>query len=552
MGHRVTVFEKEAVPGGAIMNYIPLYRLPRELVKRDIANIQALGVDIQTGRALGQDITIEGLKQQGYQATLLSMGLPFSRSLNIPGADSEGVMLTLSFLKAVNYEGYRLPPDKTVIVIGGGNVAIDTARSALRAGAKAVKMVCLEAPDEMPAYPWEIEEAAEEGIEMNCSWGPKQIMVQDGKITVLECMAVKSVFDEQGRFNPSFYQDRCTLIEGDIVILAIGQAADVAWLPQQGVPLNERGQLAYDPATMATGTEGVFACGEVVLGPGSAVRAMGHGRQAAMAIDAYLRGEQLVLEEPSSLPQLDEGVKSQVKSVDRQAVPLLDVARRMTCFDHVDLGYTPEMGVKEARRCLNCGNGAQIIEDKCVACLTCVRVCPYGVPVVREAGEVDIRADQCQACGICVGECPANAIAFRMAGVEDIPQRLEAAMVGGSKEAVFYCSYNTLYLGGVDTTGMVGIPCLGKIDVKHLLQAVGLGAERVFLVGCTDADCPYQRTLDWAQRRIDTARMVLQQAGLGGVSLHMLHLEPRQFAGLSQHLARAAQKAAKSEEREND
>jgi NADPH-dependent glutamate synthase beta subunit-like oxidoreductase/coenzyme F420-reducing hydrogenase delta subunit len=549
MGHQVTVFEKEAVPGGAIMNFIPLYRLPRELVESDIASIRALGVDIQTGKALGQDITLDGLRQQGYEAVLLSMGLPVSRGLDIPGADSEGVLLTLSFLKAVNYDGYRLPPDKTVIVIGGGNVAIDTARSALRAGAKAVKMVCLEAPDEMPAYPWEIEEAAEEGIEMNCSWGPKQIMIQDGKVTVLECMAVKSVFDEQGRFNPSFYDDRCTLIEGDIVILAIGQASDVAWLPQQGVALNERGQLAYDPATMATGKEGVFACGEVVQGPGSAVRSMSHGRRAAMAVDAYLRHETFAFEEPDSLPQLDEGVKAEVKSVDRQAVPLLDVSQRVTGFDHVDLGYTPEMGVREARRCLNCGNGAQLIEDKCVACLTCVRVCPYGVPVVRDGGEVDIRVDQCQACGICVGECPANAIAFRMAGVEDIPQRLEAAMAGGKKEVVFYCSYNTFYLGGADTTGTVGIPCLGKIDVKHLLGAVALGAERVFLVGCADADCPYQMTLTWAQRRLDTARAVLQQAGLSGVTLHMLHLEPQQFAVLPQHLSQAVQEAVQSEER---
>ncbi|MEK7848450.1 MAG: FAD-dependent oxidoreductase, partial [Chloroflexota bacterium] len=547
MGYRVTVFEKEPHPGGAIMNYVPLYRLPRDLVKRDIANIQALGVDIKTGKALGQDISIDGLRRQGYKAILLSLGLPVSRTLNIPGVSTEGVLLTLPFLKAANFEGYRLPPGKTVIIIGGGNVAIDTARSALRAGAKAVKLVCLEAHDEMPAYPWEIEEAAEEGIVMNCSWGPKQIVVRNGKIEVLECVAVKAVFDAQGRFNPTFHEDRCTFVEGDLVILAIGQAADVAWLPQQGVPLNQRGQLGYDPATMATGREGVFACGEVVLGPGSAVRAMSHGRRAALAMDAYLRGEKLTFEEPTPLPKLDQGVQGQVKGMDRQAVPLVAVTKRVTCFDQVDLGYTPEVAVREARRCLNCGNGARILEEKCIACLTCVRVCPYGVPVVQKAGEVEIRAEQCQACGICVGECPANAIAFRMAGVEDIPERLAAALAGGRKEAVFYCAYDNLYMKGTDTTGMVAVPCLGKIDIKHLFQAVALGAERVFLVGCNDGDCPYQKTLVWAQRRVDTARKALGEAGLGGVTVQLLRLEPPQFASLPQQLAQAAAAAAQSE-----
>ncbi|MDP6510768.1 MAG: FAD-dependent oxidoreductase, partial [Dehalococcoidia bacterium] len=549
MGHRVTVFEKEDAPGGAVMNYIPLYRLPRDLASRDIASIQALGVDIQTGKALGKDLTIDGLKQQGYQAVVLGLGLPLSRGLNIPGADSEDVLLTLPFLKAINHEGYRLPADRTVIVIGGGNVAIDTARSALRAGAKAIKMVCLESHDEMPAYPWEIEEAAEEGIEMNCSWGPKQIIAQNGRVSVLECKAVKSVFDDQGRFNPTFHEDRCTLIGGDIVILAIGQASDVSWLPQQGVSLNERGQLTYDPNTMATEKEGVFACGEVVTGPGSAVRSMSQGRKAALAVDAYLRGEQFAFEEPASLPQLDEGVKSHVKTVDRNAVPAIEVDRRIGCFDLVDLGYTADTGIKEARRCLNCGNGAQLIEDKCVACLTCVRVCPYGVPVAGEAGKIDIRVDQCQACGICVGECPANAISFRMAGVEDIPKRLEAALAGGKKEAVFFCAYNSHYLGGADTTGMVGIPCLGKIDVQHILKAAALGAERVFLVGCSDDDCPYQKTMVWAQRRADTARNILREAGLGHVLVEMLDLETQQFGSLPQHLVQAAQQAVQSEEK---
>ena len=544
MGYAVTVFEREAMPGGAMAYHVPLYRLPREMVRRDVEAVRALGVDIRTNKALGRDMTLEQLKHQGFRAVILSLGLPLSRKLRIPGEEGEGVLLALPFLRAANLEGHRLPPGKRVIVIGGGNVAVDAARTALRAGAKTVLMVCLEAPHEMPASPWEIAEAQEEGIEINCSWGPKEIIRRNGKVAVVECMAVKAVFDEQGRFNPSFHEDRCTLIEGDIIILAIGQAPDIGMLPKLGIPLNERGQLVFDPQTMATGKEGVFACGETVLGPGSAVRAMAHGRRAALAVDAYLRGEKFTFQEPPALGTLAPEVVEDIKRVERQPLPLSEAARRITSFKLVDLGYSPQVGAREGRRCLNCGNGAELREEKCIACLTCVRVCPYGVPVVRAAGKVDIRVDQCQACGICVSECPAGAIAFRMGGVEDIPQRVRAAMSGGREETVFFCSYDTVFLQGADTSGMVPVPCLGKIDVRHLLQAAELGAERITLIGCADADCPYQRTLRWAQCRVDTANRLLQGVGLGEGRVRLLQLAPQEFARLPEFLAPSAKEAA--------
>jgi formate dehydrogenase beta subunit len=543
MGYGVTIFEREAMPGGAMAHHVPLYRLPRELVKRDIEAIQALGVNIQTNTALGRDVTLEQLKRQGFRAVVLSLGLPLSRKLRIPGEEGEGVLLALPFLRAVNLEGYRLPPGKRVIVIGGGNVAIDAARSALRAGAKTVLMVCLEAPQEMPASPWEIAEAREEGIEINCSWGPKQVIRHNDKVAVIECMAVKAVFDAQGRFNPSFYEDRCTMIEGDIIILAIGQAADIGVLPKLGIPLNERGHLVFDPQTMTTGKEGVFACGEVILGPGAAVRAMAHARRAALVVDAYLRREKFTFEEPSALGTLAPEVVEDIRRIERQPVPLLEVPRRVTSFEEVDLGYAPQVGAQEARRCLNCGNGAELLEEKCIACLTCVRVCPYGVPVVRAAGKVDIRVDQCQACGICVSECPARAIAFRMPAAEDIPRRIGAAMNRERKELVFFCSYDTVLVQSADISGMIPVPCLGKIDIRHLLQAVELGAERIALIGCADADCPYQRTLRWAQCRVDTANRLLQAAGLGEGRVKLLQLAPQEFARLPEFLGPSAKEA---------
>jgi len=543
LGYRVTIFEREAMPGGAMAHFVPIYRLPREMVAKDIEAIQALGVDIRTKKALGRDMTLAQLKRRGFKAVLLSLGLPLSRKLRIPGEEGEGVLLALPFLRAVNLEGYRLPPGKRVIVIGGGNVAIDAARTALRAGAKTVLMVCLESAQEIPASPWEIAEAREEGIEISCSWGPKQIVRHDGKVAVMECMAVKSVFDEKGRFNPSFHEDRCTQMEGDIIILAIGQAADIAELPELGIPLDERGRLGFDPQTMATGKQGVFACGEVILGPGSAVRAMASGRRAALAVDAYLRSEKFTFQEPSALGTLAPEVVEDIKRIERQPVPLLEAAQRVTSFEEVDLGYDPQVGAREARRCLNCGNGAELLEEKCIACLTCVRVCPYGVPVVRAAGKVDIRVDQCQACGICVSECPAGAISFRMPGVLDIPQRIGAAMASGKRELVFFCAYDTISLQGADTSGMIPVPCLGKIDVRHLLRAVELGAERVVLVGCADPDCPYQRTLRWAQCRVDTANRLLQAAGLGEGRVKLLQLAPQEFARLPELLSASAKEA---------
>jgi coenzyme F420-reducing hydrogenase delta subunit/Pyruvate/2-oxoacid:ferredoxin oxidoreductase delta subunit len=271
---------------------------------------------------------------------------------------------------------------------------------------------------------------------------------------------------------------------------------------------------------------------------------MAHGRRAALAVDAYLRGESVTFQEPSALGSLAPEVVEDIKRLERQPVPLAEVARRITLFEPVDLGYAPEVGAREARRCLNCGNGAELIEEKCIACLTCVRVCPYSVPVVRAAGKVDIRVDQCQACGICVGECPAKAIAFRMQGVDDIPRRIGVAMSGGRKEAVFFCSYDTVFLQGADTSGMIPVPCLGKIDVRQLLQAVEHGAERVLLVGCADADCPYRRNLRWAQCRVDTANRLLQAAGLGEGRVKLLQLAPQEFARLPELLAHSAKEAS--------
>ena len=530
MGFPVTIFEKADSPGGALGLYIPLYRLPRDTIKQDIKNIEALGVEIKTGKELGKDFTIDQLQQQGYKSILLSLGLPLSRSLPIPGIDHKDVLLALPFLSAVNNGKVKLDRSKVVLVIGSGNVAMDVARSAVRCGAGKVRIICLESKDEMPAFPWEIEEALEEGVEMQCcSLGPRQVTLKGNQIVGLNCKKVVSVFDSQKRFNPSYDETVISDIEGNMIILSIGQAGDTSCLNGSGVKLNQRGQLIYDPDSLATSREGVFACGEMITGPGTAVQAMATGRRAALSIAKHLSGEEIKQEPWEPLPDLASGVIERVKKLERNNVPILPVQRRIDNVHHVEIGYSVEVARKEARRCLNCGVGAQRIEEKCIDCLTCVRVCPYEVPVVTPEGAVNIRVDQCQACGICVGECPAKAIAFSMPEVEDVLLQVERAMKGvkvaGEGTVIcFVCSYGAsswrklpgLVKGIPPQVGLVSVPCVAKLSMTHFIKPFELGAQAVVVAACESADCPHEKGILFAKKRVDNAKQLLSKAGLDG------------------------------------
>jgi NADPH-dependent glutamate synthase beta subunit-like oxidoreductase/coenzyme F420-reducing hydrogenase delta subunit len=559
LGYRVTVIERESFLGGALAHFIPLYRLPRDLIKRDIDAIKALGVEFETNSALGKDFKITDFKSRGYQAILLSTGLPLSRSLSLPGFDMNNVWLALPFLRDVNLKGKCIDPGKTVIVIGGGNVAIDVARSALRAGASKVKLVCLESKEEMPAYPWEIEEAKEEGVEINCSWGPKCIQAQDGMVCALETVAVASVFDDQGRFNPTFSEDKLSILEGDIVIIAIGQAAELSYLKDSDMKLTERGGILFDSNTLATSTAGIFACGEVISGPGTAVEAMASGRQAALSIHQYLQGMQATHgEEPQALVQLDEKVISSIKKQDRQPAPLLDVEKRIKNFDYIELGYTREMAFCEARRCLSCGAGAKRVEDKCIDCLTCVRVCPYDVPIVTPAPEssVEIREDQCQACGICVVECPARAIEFNSSYFEDMDLELEASLTqvdlqsGDPLIGLFYCYYDVRAVLGLapflkkglsSKVAPLKVPCLAKLGVSFFLKAFEMGANGILILECNDNDCIYSQAALWLKRRIESTQQILKEIGLSQDLIKMMSISHGQFGDLGEKIDAFAQ-----------
>ncbi len=283
-GFPVTVFEKEKQPGGMIANAIPRYRLPLEIVQEDIEGITAAGVDIRTGYEIGRDKTINDLMEEGYRAVIIAIGLSDSVGIPIPGAASKGVLFALPFLKAAA-TGPGMEVGKNVVVIGGGNVAVDVARVAIRLGADNVTMACLESRDEMPAWKWEINEAKEENVQILCSIGPTEIQ-GNGRVESIVFRKCVSVFDENKRFNPK-YDDALTTVKADTIIFSIGQKADLKCLDGSAVEKNKSGRLAVDPNTLATSVKGVFACGEVATGPGAAIQAVRQGHMVASAVSAY-------------------------------------------------------------------------------------------------------------------------------------------------------------------------------------------------------------------------------------------------------------------------
>ena len=562
MGFAVTIFERSPEAGGAITNYIPLYRLPMEAIRRDIARIEALGVKIRTGVELGKDISIDDLAKE-YQAIILALGLPQSRTLNIPGAEAKDVMLALPLLHAVKYENFTFPPGRKVLVIGGGNVAMDVARSAVRCGAESVQLACLECRETMPALPWEIEEALEEGVIINPAWGPKCIFLDDdGHITGMELQEVLDVFDEQKRFNPQ-YGEALKTIDCNVIILAIGQTNDnLSYLAASGIELTERGMLKFDRRTMQTTRPGVFAAGEVVFGPGLAVEAMATGQKVAQAVKCYLDKvpfDAQYADRYVVLDRLNPATVEKVKRIDRVAVPLLDRQERVKSYDVVEIGYDERAALCESRRCLDCAAGAECLDEICAVCLTCLRTCPYGVPHIDENGIFTIRNEECQACGLCVGVCPAHAIRFRNQYAQHALDQLDEAVAlakrdGKPAAVVFCCSYGAFaekaFLNYVNSEkpqnlAIVRVPCVAKVEVENILKAFDLGAEAVFIAGCEqEAECTYHDVSKWADKRAGRAQEILAEIGLDEERVKSIRLTPEQvrnFAAVAaDFLAQAA------------
>jgi formate dehydrogenase beta subunit len=422
LGYETTVFEAAPTPGGMLHLGIPEYRLPRDVLQAQVREILDLGPELRLNMRLGKDFTLADLRSQGYKAILLAFGLHRSRDLNIPGNDLDGVVKGIDFLLNVNL-GYRFSIGKKVIVIGGGNVAIDVARSALRQqqkltletlsssllpdslsesemsvamkelmdvsraalrmGAREVQLVCLESREEMPAFGEEIEEGMEEGLKIHPSLGPKRFVGADGKLTGLETIRCTSVFDANHRFNPVFEEGSESVMACDTAILAIGQASDLSFLkPEDGVETTRQGTIKIDPESLMSTAPGIFAAGDIAFGPRLIISAVADGKRAAEGIDRYLRGPDwkpkpkhvliTVLDHHEMAAHFDE--------YSRLPVPVIPIDRR-TGVAEVESGYTEEEARTEASRCLRCwintifdGNEAEGTE--CILCGGCVDVCP--------------------------------------------------------------------------------------------------------------------------------------------------------------------------------
>ena len=536
LGYQCTIFEAHSEPGGMLRMGVPTYRLPRDFMDKDIKFITDLGVEIRYNTTVGEDISFDDLKND-FDITFLAVGLPVTRRLPIEGTDLDGVQDAISFLKSANCHD-NAKVGNNVLVIGGGAVAMDCARTALRLGPEEVNIVCLESRSEMPTSDYEIEETLQEKAILHASFGPKRIIGENGKVTGLETLKVKSVFDSQGRFNPSFHEGSESVINADTIILAIGQASDLSFLEgHEEIEVTRGGTIAADADTLRTGMPGVFAGGDIVLGRGTLTMGLGHGKKAALSIHNYLRKTSESDQKFRDVKPIDELSKTEtrvdkIKREERDEMPALDPDTRVGNFDEVELGFTEEIAVREAMRCMNCGNGASVSSETCIACLTCVRVCPFEIPKIKEDENFAYIDNDCQSCGMCVVECPAKAIEFKGPyedmGTGQLNDAFKEAKTSEPLIINFYCSYNLdLTLSNEElpkNIRQVNLLSLGKLSPGLILDAFEKGADGVLITSCDDS-CHFGDSCNtWAEQRAETAMDFLASIGIEKerIKYHML------------------------------
>lgn len=449
VGYKVTVFEAHSKPGGMLTAGVPVFRLPRDLVDKEMEAILSLGVELKCNTMLGRDMTISSLRAEGYKAIFLGVGLPKGRKLPMPGADTPGVYDGLDFLRAYN-EGRPMPIGRKIVVIGGGNVAYDVARSAVRpdrtisseetreemgrgeqiafdvarsalriSGDKTVHIVCLENRDEMPADEIEVVEGSEEGIVLHNRRGPREVIVKNGKVAGLRVIRCVSVFDHAGKFHPTFDDTILEDIEADTIMFAIGQTSDLSFLkPEDGVE-SERGLIKVNRETYQTTAPDVFACGDIAHGPRLFIDAIASAHTAALSMHDFLRKKCTDVAvrrrwTPASYTMTGEWYETR-----RANPPVIDVERRAAGTDIVEERFPDAMAKSQASRCLRCNVNTVFNTDLCVACGGCIDVCPMNlislmpVPGDPEAGMMVKDETTCIRCSLCATRCPTQAITMQ-------------------------------------------------------------------------------------------------------------------------------------------
>lgn len=469
-GYDVTLFEGSDQLGGMLYHGVPEYRLPREVIKSEIDGLLSVGVEVRMNTRIGQQISFSDIRRD-FKAVFLAVGAQKGRELKIAGVDADGVINGIDFLLNVSL-GYKVPLGNRVVVIGGGNVAVDVARtaareagimvpdedhryeasidiarSAMRLGASEVHLVCLESFAEMPAHDEEIDETLREGIILHNSRGPTRVVSSNGKCTGLETVNCLSVFDENRRFSPKFKEGSEEVLNCDTILLAIGQMPDLSFLGEENqLDRTPSGFVKADGKTMATNQPGVYVGGDVAFGARTAIEGIADARRAAMAIHKYLSGQGIEDDEarPKLIPIPMHKMPPQYDRIPRLEVPTIPIDRR-TGVTEVEQGYTREEAMEEASRCLKCNRVPLVDWNKCVLCGGCVDICPYGclkiVPIDRvedesKVGELaEVRhgvsllqmaersenrdnkwfamlkdEEKCTRCALCVERCPVGAM----------------------------------------------------------------------------------------------------------------------------------------------
>ena len=378
-GYKPTVFEKNEKPGGMLRYGVPSFKLEKDVIDAEIDIIRQLGVEIKCGVEVGKDVTLDELRSQGYKAFYIAIGCQGGRKANIPGEDAEGVMTAVDFLRTVGGdESY--PVRGKAVVVGGGNVAIDVARTAVRCGAESVKMFCLEPRDKMPASEEEIEDAAADGVTLDCGWGPKEVRVENGKVTGVVFKKCVSVWDAEGRFNPAYDENDTMTVDCDRVFLSIGQS--IIWgdlLKGSRVKLG-RGQGAEaDKLTYQTAQPDIFVGGDVYTGPKFAIDAIAAGKEAAVSLHRFVqpntsltigrnRRDFIELDKTNALIDINYDTAPRQK-------PGYNEALRRTFRDGSET-FTEEQVRVETARCLSCG--ASVVDpNKCIGCGLCTTKCGF-------------------------------------------------------------------------------------------------------------------------------------------------------------------------------
>lgn len=390
-GYRnVTVFDKNKKPGGMLRYGIPNYKLEKEIIDAEIDVIKEMGVEIKCGVEVGKDITLDELRTQGYKAFYMAIGAQGGRKAGVDGEDADGVITAVEFLhQAAETEEY--PIGKRTVVIGGGNVAIDSARVSVRCGAKEVNMYCLEQRDEMPATDYETAEAEEDGVNVNCGWGPKEILTKGGKVSAVVFKKCVSVKDENGRFSPKYDENDTITVECDSVVLSIGQS--IQWgdmLNGTKAELNRNNTISADTKTLQTGEEDIFAGGDTLTGPRFAIDAIATGKEAAISIHRYVQPHSSLTigRNPRYYVELDKDdiVLPSYDNSERQTPQATKKADKLGFRDDNKL-LTEEQVKIETSRCLGCG--ATIVDkNRCIGCGICTTKCEFdAIHIKRERPE---------------------------------------------------------------------------------------------------------------------------------------------------------------------